>query len=151
MQDPNAMIDTRRHRPFNSHNSDFGKGLDLGKDKNENASHNLPPGFNSSVPTVTVQQPPQPATAMTGAGAGLQPPGAQGYPAFGPPGTNYYGGNMPNMDRPNNVHRASPFFSKPQTMDQQPIKETRQKSEEQDDSELAMLGIDPSDLAEFGH
>ena len=45
---------------------------------------------------------------------------------------------------------VNPFSGKPQTMDRQPIKETRQKSEDQDDSELAMLGIDPSDLAAFG-
>ena len=136
------MIDTRRDRPFNV-NSNFEKKFEVEKDKNENASHNLPPGFNSSVPTVTVQQSHQSAPSMTAAGP-VQPPGAQAYSFFGPPGTNYYGGTMPNM-------RASSFSNQAQTMDRQPIKDTRQKSEEQDDSELAMLGIDPSDLAEFGH
>merc|ERR1719411_892482 len=93
-KDPTAMIDTRRDR---FRESSFEKSLESEKDKGENASHNLPPGFNSKVPTVTVQQSHQTAPSMTAARSGLQPPGSQAYQFFGPPGTNYYGGEMPTM------------------------------------------------------
>ena len=119
-------------------------------EKNEN----LPPGFNPKIPTVTVQHTPSVPThqlppSIMPPGSALQGPphGTQGHNFFAPPGTGFYGGHsggpMPHM-------RGTQFHGNAQSMYQQQINEPQQKSEEPDASELAMLGIDPSDFAEFG-
>ena len=150
------MIDTRTERYTNS-KPEKGFALEMDKmlAKGENDSHNLPPGFNVKASTVTVQNSTsvashQPVSSMMGATAPLQgpPAGSEAHQFFGPPGTNMYathtGGPMPHM-------RGTAYPGSSQTMHQQPLSEPRQKSEEPDASELAMLGIDPSDFAEFGH
>jgi len=155
-KDPTAMIDTRTEKYSNSKpEKGFASEMDKMLAKEESGSHNLPPGFNAKASTVTVQNATsgashQPVPSMMGPTAPLQgpPAGSEAHAFFGPPGTNMYathaGGAMAHMG-------GNAYPARSQTMHQQPTSEPLQKSEEPDASELAMLGIDPSDFAEFGH
>ena len=136
-QDPSAMLDTRtsmKNKP----------DIDLiaEKFKEEMTEKNVPPGFNAKKAAETVQntQPQQNTPSMMATGG--MPPGTQANHFFGPPGTNYYGGAQMRVD---------PFTGQPQPLDRQPAKESKPIAEvEGDASELAMLGIDPSDFDQFG-
>lgn len=136
-KDPSAMLDTRtsmKNKP----------DIDLiaEKFKEEMTEKNVPPGFNAKKAAETVQntQPQQNTPSMMATGG--MPPGTQANHFFGPPGTNYYGGAQMRVD---------PFTGQPQPLDRQPAKESKPIAEvEGDASELAMLGIDPSDFDQFG-
>ena len=139
------MLDTRigayaNSKPMKGHISEM------------DAHQNLPPGFNPNVPTVTVQHTPSvahqlpPPIMVPGPALQGPPPGAQAHHFYGHPGTGFYGGHS---GGPMQHMRGSAFHGKTQQFSQ-PINEPQQKTEEPDASELAMLGIDPSDFAEFG-
>ena len=147
LQDPNAMLDTRTDR-FAKNDSEKSPESEIEKilGKNENISHNLPAGFNSSKSAVAAQN-----SSVTTSDGNLQsiqanPAGAH-HQYFGPPGTNYYAGHVSGQVA---YGGGNAYPTTAQPVYQQSMADTRQKSEEPDASELAMLGIDPSDFAEFG-
>ena len=145
------MVDTRMDKT-----TDFGAD-EAHKSKMEatfEKNTNLPPGFNPNVPTVTIQHTPAAATqqppSVMGSGPALQGPPPHGAPFYGQPGAGYYGGPPGGQMTPNlrghSFHGSGKFHPMPQ---QNEAKE-KQEHIESDPSELAMLGIDPSDFAEFG-
>ena len=141
------MLDTRTDR-FAKNDSEKSPESEIEKilGKNENISHNLPPGFNSSKSAVTAQN--SSGTASDGNLQSIQanPAGAH-HQYFGPPGTNYYAGHVSGQVA---YGGGNAYPTTAQPVYQQTMADTRRKSEEPDASELAMLGIDPSDFAEFG-
>ena len=88
------MLDTRTDR-FTKNDSEKSPESEIEKilGKNENVSHNLPPGFNSNKSAVTAQN--SSGTTSDGNLQSIQanPAGAH-HPYFGPPGTNYYAGHV---------------------------------------------------------
>ena len=136
LQDPDAMLDTRTRYKTPD------KDMEAEKFKEAMTEKNLPPGWDKKA-AETVQNAPSQQSASSMMATGGMPPGTQANNFFGPPGTSYYGGAMSQM-------RGDPYSGQPQP--QQPFKESKPKPDvEGDASELAMLGIDPSDFDAFGN
>merc|ERR1711899_157503 len=126
-KDPDAMLDTRTRYKTPD------KDMEAEKFKEAMTEKNLPPGWDKKA-AETVQNAPSQQSAPSMMAAGGMPPGTQANNFFGPPGTSYYGGAMSQM-------RGDPYSGQPKP----------QPDVEGDASELAMLGIDPSDFDAFGN